>query len=120
MKDINPLWLPGQPHAYNRTVQKMNNCAVLTNNSGVYGWKVENCSARHPFICTNGKFKLVEINELLHTHLKNRCLYSYISIKGFKRGSNICDLTVSQVAYRQSSNGLRVSSMFFQVHISVL
>ena len=63
MKDINPLWLPGQPHAYNRTVQKMNNCAVLTNDSKVYGWKVENCSARHPFICQKGKIKQVEINK---------------------------------------------------------
>ena len=55
MRYLYPLWLPGQPHGYNRTVDKMNNCAVMTNVSEVYGWKVENCSARHPFICTNGK-----------------------------------------------------------------
>ena len=55
------FWIYNQPNGYNWTTTTLNNCSVFITDSGTgpAGWSVENCAARHPFVCqkiqTQGK-----------------------------------------------------------------
>ena len=51
-----PLWLPGQPHSYNRNKQEMVNCAILAKKEETWGWKATNCSERHFVVCEKKKY----------------------------------------------------------------